>query len=156
VKDRLRQRSEFAMLGVIPFDLDVLEDFGTDRFWISIMETLYFRAMIDAWNTLAKAEVVTEINVSRYKFPPGVFMRESQGRYTLFQRMLRLYSILFIGAGGFAWMYGQFRFEKIEPFQFFAVLSVLVGVVSLVLSTSNFQSFLRGRGTGQEQRPHDR
>ncbi len=99
LKGRARHRPDFATLGVIPFDFEILEDFGSDRFWATVLETLYFRALIDAWNQLARAENVQEISASKYRFPPRIFMRETQGRSTLIERMLRTYSILFTLAG---------------------------------------------------------
>jgi septum site-determining protein MinD len=144
-KKRASDRYEFAMLGVVPFDLDVLEEFGSDQFWSSVMGTLYFRALLDAWNALAKAEPVREMSISKYRFPPGVFMQESQGRYTFLERMMRAYSVLFISAGGILWMYSIFRESGLNSFQLYAVLSMIVGAVILLISTSGFLSFLRDK-----------
>lgn len=152
IKDRAKQRHEFSMLGVIPFDLDVLEQFGSDRFWTTIMETLYFRALLDTWNELAKAEPVRELSESKYPFPPRIFMRRSQGRYTLLERMLRIYSIIFIFTGAFAWFYGQFRFKELDPIQLLAVGSLLIGVLALLLSSSGFQAFIRGQARERRER----
>lgn len=86
-------KSEFSEIGVIPFDIEILQDFGTDRFWNTVNETLYFRAVIDAWNHLSNFENIQEI--SKYRFPPKIFMKKTQGKYSLLERMLRLYSIFF-------------------------------------------------------------
>lgn len=150
VKARSRQRHEFAMLGVIPFDIEVLEDFGADRFWTTVMETLYFRALIDAWNELAKAESVREISEAKYRFPPKIFMARGQGRYTLLERALRLYSIVFIVGGTVTWLYSQYRFKQMDQFELFGGLSVVVGVLALLLSTSGLQALIKGRLRGDD------
>ena len=143
VELRSRQRHEFSMLGVIPFDLDILEEFGSDRFWTSIMETLYFRALLDAWNILARAEGVTELSESKYRFPPKIFMRKSQGRYALIERIMRVYGILGILGGGFIWAYEQFRLQKLDRFELYALVTVGLGVFMLVFSTSSLYTDLR-------------
>ncbi|MCI0565114.1 MAG: hypothetical protein MN733_42145 [Nitrososphaera sp.] len=152
IEARVRQRPQFAMLGVIPFDLDILEEFGSERFWTTVFETLYFRSIIDAWNELSKAEHVRELSVSKYRFPPKIFMRPSEGRFTLFERMLRLYSIVFICGGVVMWAWSEFRFGDFEDPKFVAVLSILFGVFALVFSTSAIQSYIRGRQRTRDER----
>ena len=94
IKERAKQRQEFSMLGVIPFDLDVFDEFGSDAFWTTVLRTLYFRALLDAWNELARTKHVRELAESKYAFPPRIFMQASQGRFTLWERVMRAYSIL--------------------------------------------------------------
>jgi septum site-determining protein MinD len=155
VRERARQRPDYSMLGVIPFDMDVLEEFGSDRFWATVMETLYFRAILDAWNTLAKNEHIRELAESKYRFPPKIFMQKSQGRYTLLERTFRVYSIVFVLCGAFFWFYGEYRRDgKVDLFQMSSVLSILGGVLFLVLSTSGFQALIRGQARERDEKSH--
>jgi septum site-determining protein MinD len=41
-------------LGQIPFDIDVMRSFGTDRFWTTITRSLFTSALIRVWNRLSK------------------------------------------------------------------------------------------------------
>jgi septum site-determining protein MinD len=160
LKERSRHRSDFATLGVIPFDVEILEDFGSDRFWATVFETLYFRALIDAWNQLSKSESVTEISVSKYRFPPKIFMRPAQGRSTLIERMLRLYSLLFTLAGAVFWLYWRLRNGLLSNSEMIAIMSVVVGIFGLWLSTSGvLPSFVRRgseEGESAQQQLKDR
>ena len=48
--------------------MEIMEDFGTDRFWNTVNETLYFKAVIDSLNRLAKNQGLKEIKESSYNF----------------------------------------------------------------------------------------
>jgi hypothetical protein len=141
VERRKEERAEFSVLGVIPFDSDVMDTFGSERFWVAVNETLYFRALIEAWNALPADAGGKEITLSRYRFPPRIFMQKSQGRFTLIERMLRLYSVLFIFAGLSAWFYPKFLRGSLDQYDLIAMVSIAVGVVSLVLSTVGLKYF---------------
>lgn len=136
IKQRSRERFEFSMLGVIPFDIEILEDFGGDKFWVTVMQTLYLRALLDAWNELAKTESLKELSPSKYNFPPRIFMQSSQGRYTLIERMFRVYSIVFLLGGGFTWLYRQFPAMRTDPMSVVSFVLVIIGVLAFWLSTS--------------------
>ena len=143
IKERFKQREEFSTLGVIPFDIDIMEDFGSNKFWTTITETLYFRALIDVWNNLSKFESIQEISLSKYKFPPKIFMNPSQGRFSSGERILRLYSVTFIMVGIFSWIYGKYRFENLSTLDLISIISIGVGVLALIFSTSGFKNFLK-------------
>lgn len=142
VQRRKEERAEFSVMGVIPFDGDVMETFGSERFWVAVNETLYFRALIEAWNALPADVRGNEINISRYRFPPRIFMQKSQGRFTLIERILRLYSVLFIIAGMIAWVYPKFLNGSINEADLIALSSIAMGVLALILSTVGFKQFL--------------
>ncbi len=112
---------------------------------------LYFRAVIDVWNELARSESVRELSPSKYRFPPRIFMRPTQGRYSLIERILRLYSVLFLSGGGFTWLYVQLR-HGMDPLQLIALSSILMGVFALLLSTSGFFGFIRGQARDRDDR----
>lgn len=137
LKHRALQRPEFSTLGVIPFDIEILEDFGSDRFWVTVMQTLYFRAAIDAWNALSKAEQVTEISEFKYTFPPRIFMNPRQGRLSLIERMASIYGTVVTLGGAIAYLYFEVEGHNIHigP-EVYAMGAMLVGVVMLSFSIS--------------------
>lgn len=140
VKARSKERAEFSVLGIIPFDIEILENFGEDRFWSIITETLYFRSLIDVWNQLSRTESVIELSESKYKFPPVLFMNKMQGRYSLAERMLRVYSILFLASGAALWLIDNVRSEKLSSYEFVSLISMLLGVIAILFSTSGLLS----------------
>jgi len=147
VKGRLKQRHEFSVLGVIPFDIEILEDFGSDRFWTTVTETLYFRALIDIWNELAKTEPVQEISESKYRFPPKIFMQPSQGRFSIIERMFRFYSIILILTGTWYWLLRNNTtfLTKESLIENAPILMIITGVIFLLFSISGFHSFIKER-----------
>jgi septum site-determining protein MinD len=153
LKQRALQSAEFSTLGVIPFDIEVLEDFGSDRFWVTVMQTLYFRAAIDTWNALSRTEHVTEISESKYSFPPKIFMNPRQGRFSLVERMVSIYSVLLMIGGGFSWIYLGFIRNKTEfgPEQF-ALMAAIVGAIMLFISVSGLFTRLKDAASERDER----
>ncbi|NMH26478.1 nucleotide-binding protein [Flavobacterium silvaticum] len=145
ISKRLNERSDFSVVGVVPFDIEILENFGSEKFWHTVTETLYFKSVIDSWNRISKTNALVDIKEFRYNFPPKIFMNKSQGRYTLVERMLRVYSILFIFVGIGIYVYSKFLYEQISRLDLISLLSVVIGVFSLVLSTAGFKSFISGK-----------
>ena len=155
ISKRLESRDEFSTIGVIPFDIEIHDDFGSDAFWNTVNETLYFRAMIDAWNRLATKEGVTEIKLSRYRFPSRIFMSPSTGRYSLLERMMRVYSVFFIASGMGVWLYSKWLFHQMSQFELAATVSLAIGFISLLLSTSPASSWLMGENRSRNSKqPH--
>lgn len=139
VQDRSKQKQEFTMLGIIPFDMEIMESFGSDRFWSTVTETLYFRSLLDVWNELTNSESVTELSERKYNFPPSVFMRSRQGRFTLMERMLSVYSVMLIIAGVAMWLYGRYEYvieTTKDWYELTSIVSIIVGGLALALSTS--------------------
>lgn len=147
VKNRLKQRHEYSVLGVIPFDIEILEDFGSDRFWATVNETLYFRALIDVWNELAKIERVQEISESKYRFPPRIFMQSSMGRYSLLERIIGVNSVFVIIMGAVLWLREVYlvKGQTITWFDLAPFLLIMGGIMALFLAIFGVQSFLKGR-----------
>lgn len=60
-------RSDFNILGQIPFDIDLFEKFGTNRFWDDANSTRYAYTLADTWNKLSKRESYsTLIDMGRF------------------------------------------------------------------------------------------
>lgn len=61
-------RSDFNILGQIPFDIDLFEKFGTNRFWDDANSTRYAYALAETWNKLSKRESYpTLIDMGRFR-----------------------------------------------------------------------------------------
>lgn len=93
-----RISSDFNIVGQIPFDVDLFEKFGTDRFWDVANSTRYAYALAETWNKLSNREGFDhKINMKRFPrsdlWPGGMNSPVFLNRY---ERMSILLSILFI------------------------------------------------------------
>lgn len=92
--------SDFNIIGQIPFDVDLFEKFGSERFWDTANTTRYAYALADTWNKLANREELShKINMKRFPrsdlWPGGM---NSPVFLNRFERMSVLLSIAFIAA----------------------------------------------------------
>ena len=153
LKEISSKRSEFNFMGVIPFDIEVMQDFGKERFWSTITQTLYFRALIDTWNYFAERTGEEKLSADKYHFPPSVFMSKKSGRLPLIERTLRVYGVLFsiIGIGIFLYGYvSRYIQTPPSPTDLMAFMSLIFGVMSLIISSSNFRRWLLGKSDKPE------
>jgi hypothetical protein len=141
IRERMLQRHEFSVIGFIPFDIEVMDNFGSEKFWGQIFETLYFRSLVDTWNTLAKAEQLAEISPSRYSFAPALFMSRTAGRYSLIERIIRLYGILIFLFGAVAYLAQNFFDSPFFPLKY-AGAALLLGGFMILISGSAMRNFL--------------
>ncbi len=155
LKEKALQRGDFNYMGVMPFDIEVMEDFGKERFWSTVYETLYFRALIDAWNYFAGRNGLGKISINKYRFPASILMGPRSGQLPLVQRMLRLYGIMFGGVGVFLLLYDlvrRWRFLDFSSYEVVAYVSFALGMISLLLSNTNLRRWLLGQTDKPEQK----
>lgn len=145
LKNMSWHRPEFNYVGVIPFDIEIMEDFGKSRFWLTFHETLYFRAIIDVWNNMAKMEGLKRISLKKYRFPPSIFMSKKEGKFTMIERMMRLYSIMLVFAGIFMAVYDKVLRGNLNLFEILSLTCIVSGLVVLILSTTSFRRWLLGK-----------
>ena len=103
IEDDRRGVTDF---GKIPFDRDVMINFGSDRFWDEIPRSLYKAGLVSAWNRLsAKLLLKNELKSERIS-PIGSESIESKiGLVSWKNRVLLVYGILIGVLGiGYAFM----------------------------------------------------
>jgi septum site-determining protein MinD len=148
LKKEIRRLPSFDYVGVIPFDIEVMENFGEDhlrvRAWSKIYETLYFRAIIDVWNEIAKRENIGRIPAERYTFPPTIFMSKTGGRFSLKERMLRMYSLMLIFLGFLLIFYERILSTGLSLYETLSLVVIGLGLLMLVLTTTGFKRWLLG------------
>lgn len=136
-------RHNFGSLGSIPFDIEILNGFGSNQFWDNIFSSLYFYGVIKVWNRLAAIESMVEITKDKYQFPPRVFMDSSAGRYSTYERILRLNGLVAAISGITLVLYTQNRRIFLDnPNLLLGVSIAALGIFALFLSTSGLQQFL--------------
>ena len=152
LKEKSFQRTEFNYMGVIPFDIEVMEDFGKERFWSTVYETLYFRGLIDAWNYFAERNDLGKISVDKYRFPAAIFMGRKSGRLPLMQRMLRVYGIVFGLSGISIILYQQVYQRRLGTFDLVAYVLFILSILTSILSTSNFRKWVLGETDNPQEK----
>ena len=119
-------------LGLIPFDMDVMNAFGSKDFWDEISHSLYRSALARAWNRLAgKMQLGVNLGVPRRVSPIGSERLEARtGLLSWRKRVLLVYGLLLAGLGISYGLLGASVFEMLreEPLRF---ASLLIGVVGL-------------------------
>lgn len=146
IDDASNSRHNFGSLGSIPFDIEILNGFGSTHFWDSIFSSIYFYGVIRAWNKLAEIESLDNITKSKYQFPPMIFMAEAAGRYSTLERILRLYGIVASIAGiVFIFYKRNPDFFTDDPSLLVGIATIVLGVFALFLSTSDLEQFLGNR-----------
>lgn len=90
-------RSDFTLLGKIPFDIDLFERFGSTRFWDNVNSTRYAYALSDTWNKLAQKETLQHtIDMKRFRINDLWLGKSTPTLLTLYERMSIITGILFI------------------------------------------------------------
>jgi septum site-determining protein MinD len=95
-----RISSDFNIIGQIPFDVDLFEKFGTERFWDNANSTRYAYALAETWNKLSNREEMRHpINMKRFPrhelWPGGM---RSPVFLNKFERMSVLLSVIFLAS----------------------------------------------------------
>ena len=141
-RDLDRETRNIGDLGVIPFDMDVLNNFGSKHFWDEIARSLYRSAAARVWNRLsAKMRFDVELTPPRISPVGNEALETYIGMLSTRDRVFFLYGI-FIGVCGIT--YGFFgsnliRMLKEEPFR---LVMFMMGIIGILFS---LVAFLRPR-----------
>jgi len=131
-----RISSDFNVIGQIPFDVDLFEKFGSERFWDSANSTRYAYALAETWNKLAnREEMLHKINMKRFPktdlWPGGM---NSPVFLNRFERLSVLMSVVFL-TGYFFFdfiAYGKFQIKDI--LLLYGVLMLAMPIVRRLMS----------------------
>lgn len=161
VKKSNLARIDFNCIGIIPFDMEVMQDFGKDRFWNTIGETLYLRALVYSWNTLSQRTNLPEISTSRLDLPSFLFLSKRQGRFNVFERMMRVYAIMLsvIGLGSVLVEFLNDRFHFLSiPFNFnlITVGSLAMAAIFYFLMTIDIRRIILGKTDYPDEMHYER
>ncbi|MDC5704754.1 ParA family protein [Vibrio europaeus] len=101
-------------LGKVPFDMDVMESFGTFHFWDDISRTLYKASLARAWNLLSsKLRLEKPVSQTRMSVVGSEKLEKRLQFVTLRDRISLLYSVLITIIG---LVYGVFGQEGLTQF----------------------------------------
>ena len=134
VHDAVRRGVGVSELGAIPFDIDVMNSFGSPSFWDDIAKSLYKASLAKAWNRLStKMQLDCNLTVGRISPIGNERVEERLGLLTWRDRVLFIYGILLAitGFGVGLSDYDIIRRLILNPVQLGALLA---GIIGLTLS----------------------
>lgn len=125
-KDHLYKNKFLYNIGVIPFDIEVMNSFGKEDFWHKIKQTLFISGLVNSWNSLSKFEMLDPLRRIVRTLPDFLFLKRL-GKYSIVQRVLLLYgiSLALLSVG----LIIIPIFDKLTTFQKVALFS---GILSLI------------------------
>jgi len=142
IEESSLNRLDFNFIGVIPFDIEIMEDYGKERFWNTLNETFYFQSAIRAWNNFAKRTNLDEVSEKQYHSPPKL-MGVRNSKMNFLQRAFLAYTYLGFLTGlvliGLPTFFDNASYEKFTQYGFFIL--IFSGIMFL-FSKLNIRSFL--------------
>lgn len=136
---------DFSCLGVIPFDEQIMEDYGKSRFWLSVYDTLYFYGLVMVWDRFQeKTKIQCNIDKKKYNIKENKnnvsFKRKA---YQRLYDLIKLYGVLLLSLSSIAPsilslanIHVDQKIYKVLPF-----LAIL-GIVMLLVSSKHFRKIL--------------
>jgi septum site-determining protein MinD len=138
-----RETRSVTDLGIVPFDMDVFNSFGSKSFWDEIARSLYRSAVARAWNRLSsKLQLNIELKIPRVSPVGSERLESSLGAFSFRDRILISYGLMIAIPGITYGLFGQeiLFILKENPTRF---LTLLTGFGGLLLSLSVFFTKLR-------------
>lgn len=138
-EDLDRKNRSVTDLGVIPFDMDVLQSFGAKDFWDQITRSLYRSALARAWNRLSlKLQFEVELKTSRFSPIASEFFEAKIARFNSIQRLLFLQGIIISLLGfGYSFLGPDFlHMLADDPTRLIAFTMGIAGILMVLFSSS--------------------
>ena len=137
-KETLRMGLDF--LGAIDFEFNVFNTFGTARFWSSMAQTGYRRAVCVVWNCLAKKEELEhKIELSNDPAP------KKRSSLSVLDRGFALSGFLLAILGLFSMFFTAFLSTRKPDYMQLSVIlmTILLGIFMMILSVVNIPRLLK-------------
>lgn len=95
-------------LGIIPFDMDILDSFGSKDFWDQVSRSLYKWALVRAWNRLSnKLQLGVELYAPRISPIASERLEGRIGLLGLKDRIFFFYGLVLAGTGILYGLWGK-------------------------------------------------
>lgn len=124
-------------IGLIPFDMDILNSFGSKDFWETVSRSLYRWALANAWNTLSsKLHLDAKLDLPRISPFVSTQAETIVGMLGLRERVMFVYG-LFLGLGGVAYgIFGKTIYSAIteDPARAISLFGGLFGIALAVFA----------------------
>lgn len=143
IENKIESTFDFSCIGVIPFDEQIMNDYGKERFWLSVYDTLYFYGLVLTWEKFqAKTKIPYHIDEKKYGIKTGNISSGLIKRQTTSMiRALRIYGFLMIIIAAVF----PFIANAIGVSPNLSSALVIVGLIMICVSSSVFRRFLLGK-----------
>lgn len=141
IDKKLNNIFDFNCIGVIPFDEEIMDDYGKDRFWLTVYHTLYFYGLVKFWNSFReKTSIRFSINEDRHSSNPKKIL------YNNMSRLFKMYgySLIIIGAI-YPIISKILSIEINDDFSISLSILVLIGLLMILTSSGKYKRFLFGQ-----------
>lgn len=142
IDQKINSVFDFNCIGVIPFDETIMEDYGKDRFWLTVYDTLYFYGIIKFWNNFReKTSMRYFIIEEKYYFGKSKIIQN--GFFSSMSKVFRLYGFSLLIAGIVVPFVAEILMEDRISYmdELFKIISMM-GILMISLSSRKFRSFL--------------
>lgn len=131
---------DFSCIGLIPFDETIMEDYGKDRFWLTVYDTLYFYGIVKFWNAFReRASISYSINEDKYSFGERKIIRnDMSSTFRIYGFIILIVSLVFSLTTSFIDTYPK-------NISILTSIVSMLGLLMIVFSTRKFRSFLIGQ-----------
>lgn len=156
IENKINSIFDFSCIGAIPFDEKIMEDYGKDRFWLSVYETLYFYGIVRFWKKFQeKTQLPYKIDEEKYHFgkksdenrtDKETYEKKEYRKRVFFRSELfmRLYGLLFVLVGCFCPIFIRIAGMQIKDLDLISSILSALGILMVIFSTSSFRRSLLG------------
>ena len=131
---------DFNCLGVIPFDETIMENYGKDRFWLTVYDTLYFYGVVKFWDAFRKkASIIYGISEDKYSF------RVKRSTTMNMSFVFRLYGLVALISGIILPLIFSLGGIYTNGIDIMTRILSIIGLLMLAFSSRKFRRFLLGK-----------
>jgi septum site-determining protein MinD len=137
-KARREHNPELRFLGAIPFDMDVMANYGKDHFWVNIKRSLLEPALVRVWNGFCRRERLAQFvleSTRRSPFPFEAIEKATQV-LTLSHRVMLVYGIV-IGITGILFSLGGMAFFRELEADPVRLIGLIMGAAGILLAITS-------------------
>lgn len=157
IETKINNIFDFSCIGAIPFDERIMEDYGKDRFWLTVYETLYFYGIVRFWRRFQeKTQLSYKIDEERYNFKNEEYKdyednknnskKINKSKYISITKTYRIYGLFSLIIGIFlpiipksAIPYSSLNFD------WFGFFFSIIGLFLIFVSSQSFRMLLLGK-----------
>lgn len=136
---------DFSCLGVIPFDEQIMEDYGKSRFWLSVYDTLYFYGLVMSWDKFQEKTKI-QCNIDKKKYNIKVHKKHNQNKKPVLiktSNIIRIYSYILLFLSAFAPELATiFNLEFDHVNHNFRIIIFAVSVTMIFISSGTFRRLI--------------
>uniref|UniRef100_UPI004057C441 ParA family protein n=1 Tax=Acetatifactor sp. TaxID=1872090 RepID=UPI004057C441 len=153
IKTKIDSLFDFSCIGVIPFDEQIMDDYGKERFWLSVYDTLYFSGLVMTWEKFqTKTKIQYHIDEKKYSIRNGRAERNTLVRKhtSSMPRLMKIYGYAMIILSGILQLFSSilpdlFKSGILGQIEYLSVILIAIGIMMVFISSSTFRRLMLGK-----------